>query len=411
MASTAGTIRCKKCGATLDEVARFCVECGTPVDAAVTGAGQPMRAPVVAKEERRGPLSRRTLKLDLTASAPPASEDGSARSMSEALASAVPEKKARPASRPEAPAARPPSDEGAPISAILGDLDSSFEAMITEGAAQGPAGGPQDLREVQTLFKQIASEYAAPVRGFLVELRLGDTSKDWIQICLPAVTSMAQSAEKMGLEELARALGELRAALENAEWAAGAGVTGEARARLLAAADTLVRELPEAFAVEREADQREPVIVRSLLAQVPGVRKVQLDRIYRAGLGSLQMFLVASPRELADATGLELELCDRIVSRFKRYRTELLAGPGDAARSGDLASIGALAKELVQLNAAYDRDKKRVRQRRNDLMNEVNVLLARVGAVALVEQLERLPFQRKAEQLERFVNERLERAK
>lgn len=406
--------RCKKCGAVTDQVARFCVDCGTPFDSPPVEALGPERSQT--KPEVRGPQSRRTLKLDIGGAFGGMPEGGPPGSMSEALAGAKPPSqspasKKPPSLRPEPDRKRPPSDDQPPISDILGQLDSSFEEMFTSGPSQPAPARAEDMNEAQMLFKSIVSEYAAPVRGFLIELRPGDASKDWIQICMPSVASMAESAKKMGLASLADAFSALRGAFENAEAEPGLVIGGAARARLLTAFAQLKTELPEAFEVERELEQREPIIVRSLLCQVAGVRKVQLDRIYRAGLTSLAMFAVASPRELAETTGLELELCDRVVNRFKRYRSELLEGPGDAARSADVGRIENLAAELQKLNAEYEDDKKRVRARRTELMHEVNVLLARLGEVELIEQLERMPFQKKASELERFVKERRERAK
>ncbi len=238
----------------------------------------------------------------------------------------------------------------------------------------------------------------------MIELKLGEASKEWISVCAPALGSMAASAERMGLTSLTKALEELKSTLESSESSPGPTVAGAARDAVLAKAERLMQELPEAFAVDAESDRREPIIVRSLLCQVDGVRKVQLDKIYRAGITSLGMFLVAKPQDVAETTGLDLELCTRIIERFARYKTETLAGPADADRSGEMARLQELAKDLARLNDEYDDDKKRVRKERNEVVHEINVVLARIGNVALVEILEKLPFARKVEELSEFLS-------
>jgi hypothetical protein len=425
------------------ESARFCVECGTPVAKAAkdpkptaargtqklgktTTMGMPASeakrqtaqvpsatslgvappadpAPRTPAQPEPSPtFSRKTLNVDLpqppgsdapaTHAAAPgfAQSDDAPGSMREALTGVA------------APAGKR-KDSDAPISDILGDIDSTFDAILSDPGVVKQESSPDDLRQAQTLFKQIALAYISPVRHFMIELRMGEASKDWISVCAPALGSMAGSAERMGLTSLTRALEDLKVTLESTESSPGATVAGASRDAVLAKAEQLMAELPEAFAVTEETDRRDPIIVRSLLCQVPGVRKVQLDKIYRAGITSLAMFLVAKPQEIAETTGLDLELCNRVLDRFMRYKKETLSGPADAERSLELQRLAQLAKSLARLNDEYEDDKKRVRHERNAVIHEINVVLARVGNVTLVESLEKLPFVRKVEELSAFL--------
>jgi hypothetical protein len=421
--------------------ARFCVECGTPVAKAkeakepkVSRATQKlgrtsstMGMPAESKRSAHVPsatsigvappadavprtpaqpegapsFSRKTLKVDLHqpssdgkpthASSPGFTEaDEAPASMREALAGAGGAEKKRRNTEP-------------PISDILGDIDSTFDAILSDPGVVNQESSPTDIHQAQTLFKQIAVAYIMPVRHFMIELRMGEASKDWISVCSPALASMAGSAERMGLTQLTKALEELKTTLEASESSPGATVAGAARDAVLAKAERLMAELPEAFSVDAETDRRDPIIVRSLLAQVPGVRKVQMDKIYRAGITSLAMFLVAKPQEIAETTGLDLELCSRVLDRFSRYKKETLSGPADAEQARGLARLQQLAKDLERLNEEYEEDKKRVRRERSEVIHEINVVLARVGNVTLVEELERLPFARKVEELSSFL--------
>jgi hypothetical protein len=310
--------------------------------------------------------------------------------------------------------AAPPGgfDSGStPIAAILDDIDSTFDNILQDPRKVPQESRPDDIAQAQALFRQITVAYIGPVRDFMIELRMGEPSKEWIQVCAPALASLASSAERMGLAPLATALGELKTALEAAENGDSSNINETTREHLLAASHGLATLLPEAFAVDEERDRREPIIVRSLLCQVPGVRKVQLDKLYRAGITSLSMYYVARPAELSQTTGLGLELCEQIVKRFARYKS-MASIPPDPQRANELSQLERLAERLAELNDAFDRggtgfiDKKRARQERGEVMLEINVILARLGEVGLVETLERLPFQRKVEVLGGFVAKR-----
>lgn len=442
MEPSQGVIRCVNCGAMIRESARFCVECGTPVTKAKeakeakeskvsratqklgrsTTVGMPAEskrsthvpsatsigvAPPTdavprtpAQPEATPSFSRKTLNVDLHqppsdgppthATTPGFTEvDDPPASMREALAGAGGAEKRRPTEPP--------------ISDILGDIDSTFEAILSDPGVVNQESSATDIQQAQTLFKQIAVAYIMPVRHFMIELRMGEASKDWISVCSPALGSMAGSAERMGLTQLTRTLEELKTTLEASESSPGATVAGAAREAVLQKAERLMAELPEAFSVDAETDRRDPIIVRSLLCQVPGVRKVQMDKIYRAGITSLSMFLVAKPQDIAETTGLDLELCSRVLDRFLRYKKETLSGPADAEQARGLARLQQLAKDLERLNEEYEDDKKRVRKERSEVVHEINVVLARVGNVTLVEELERLPFARKVEELSSFL--------
>jgi hypothetical protein len=442
MEPSQGVIRCVNCGAMIRDSARFCVECGTPV--------------AKAKEAKEPKVSRATQKLGRPSStmAMPAESKRSTHVPSATSigvappTDAVPRTPAQPEGAPsfsrkklnvdlhqpssdgppthattpgftevdEAPASMREALAGAgaggaekrrhtepPISDILGDIDSTFDAILSDPGVVNQESSPTDIHQAQSLFKQIAVAYIMPVRHFMIELRMGEASKDWISVCSPALGSMAASAERMGLTELTRALEDLKTTLEASESSPGATVAGAAREAVLQKSERLVAELPEAFSVDADTDRRDPIIVRSLLAQVPGVRKVQMDKIYRAGITSLSMFLVAKPQDIAETTGLDLELCSRVLDRFLRYKKETLSGPADAEQARDLARLQQLAKDLERLNEEYEDDKKRVRRERSEVIHEINVVLARVGNVTLVEELERLPFARKVEELSSFL--------
>jgi hypothetical protein len=343
-------------------------------------------------------------------------------SMSEALASVTHEPvpvAARAVQERASPSSIPPSSRGRrELTAMLEDIDGSFEAILSTSIPsesrppEATGGTVEDLTEVRALFKQIAGAYVGPVRDLMIELKLGEPPKEWVHVCRPAVSSLRGSAERMGLNELVPTLEGFLSALDEVERTEGPLIGHSGGSLLTEAYVPLVEIMPEAFALKEERNRREPIIVLSLLKQVPEVRKVALDRIYAAGLTTLEMFYVARPDDLAEATGLDLQICRRIVAQFQSYKHDVSRMTPDAQRSREHAQLKQLADQLAQQNIAYDRrsgwrdsktDKRQIRRERSETILQINVVLARLGNVDLVNELEKLAFHKKVERLERFL--------
>jgi hypothetical protein len=311
---------------------------------------------------------------------------------------------------------------------VLAGIDDGFDSIVNAaGAAQvepspaqaepSPARAepspPDDLAEPRQLFEQIAATYMRPVRDFMVELQIGEPPKDWLRLCLPAMTSLGKSARGMGLEGLCAAIDEYVAVLRQVESSQEQFIGGASRDALVAAYAGLGQQMPGAFNLDEDRDRREPIIVQSLLGQVKGVRTLALDKIYSAGLTSLGMFYAAKPEDIVAATGLPLDLSARIIQRFARYKAEAADVAPDPERSTEQAQLADLVTTLRKQNddfqTASDQgsttEKRRLRRKRANTMLRVNVLLARLGEVDRLRRLERLPFDRKVEQLEQILQE------
>jgi hypothetical protein len=336
--------------------------------------------------------------------------------MSEALASITGD--APPVSEPEPPtlkpASRPPPPTG--LDMDWDDLESGFDAILSDeaqGESRRDSTAPQEVTE---LFKQIAVTHLAPVRDFVVELELGQGSREWILVCLPAIASIKKSAEGMGVRDMIGALEAVREALEAAQNEPGTGIGESARIAITDSYNALAMDLPHVYEAGQERSRREPIIVQSLLRQVHGVRDVALDKLYSAGLVNLQAYYSARPEEISETTGLPLQLCQAIVARFASYRDDRGSIAPDDKRKSELSELSTLTTELDRVNREYERSqrgwsrdsahaRREARKQRNDLVLKINLVLARLGEVDLVKELERLPFERKVESIEKYVEE------
>jgi hypothetical protein len=316
----------------------------------------------------------------------------------------------------------PPAKQETDPTNLLKDLDEAFGAIVDSAngtrRSMRPSASPPpstSIAELRELFSSLAANHMQQVRDFMIGVRWGEAPRDWIPICEPAVASLLRAAKEMDLTDLAKALEMYRDALSRAADATGTTIAGTTRDGLNAAYGKLADLMPEAFGLDGERGRREAIIVHALLQQVPEVRKITIDKIYAAGLASLDNLFIAKPDEIAATTGMSESLAQSIVEKVQRYRQEI-ASLSDATRSAEKNHLAKLATELRELHAQFESvssawsddghaKKKHLRQARAVALLQVKVLLARLGEVDRLAQLERLPFERKIEQLEGYLQE------
>jgi hypothetical protein len=174
--------------------------------------------------------------------------------------------------------------------------------------------------------------------------------------------------------------------------------------------------MPEVFALDGERTRREAVIVHSLLRQIPGVNHLAIHKLYAAGLASLDMMFLADPDSLSSTAGIDATLASRIVDGFLTYRRETRDAAAGAGRVTERDRLVTLVAELRQLHekheqvaTAWSEDavdaKRKLRQARVEGFLQVKVLLARLGELDRLGELEPLSFQRRIERVEAFLRE------
>jgi hypothetical protein len=313
------------------------------------------------------------------------------------------------------------------FAALLNDVDASFGSLqMKKGDSQRPggAGGGSlsavGLSDVRELFEQLAANHMRQVRDFMIDVTWGEAARDWASVCESPLRSLRRAAEKLDLVELCDALDDYRAALEAAGLSKDRILGGEDRDLLVHCYAKLLELMPHAFALESDRTQREAVIVQALLLQVPEVRKVTIDKLYAAGLSSLEVMFAARADEIAATTGIPLRLAERIVEKVQVYRKEIASVVPDTARSIERERLGSLVRELKRQHAEYERaaaawteeastKKRYLRQARDETLLRVKVLLARLGEVERLSSIDRLPFQKKIESIEAFLEEAVEK--
>ena len=297
-----------------------------------------------------------------------------------------------------------------------GSIAFAFDALVSDDRPSLPGTHEFDLAPVRELFAELAANHMRHVRDFMIDVKWGEVTRDWIHICVPPVRTLRRAAERLELGELATALETLGSELDGANASGGQLLDAEEKKRLLDAYGELVKILPQAFALDRDKTQREAVIVQALLLQVPDVRKVTIDKLHAAGLTSLTVLFEANAHDIAHVADIPPALAARIVERVQAYRAELQSSSPQDARAAEREKLAALNGQLEQHHSAYEqaanawgpdaKSKKRDHFRaREETWLEISVLLARFGEVDRLQGIEKIPYAQRIAQLSEYLEE------
>jgi hypothetical protein len=126
--------------------------------------------------------------------------------------------------------------------------------------------------------------------------------------------------------------------------------------------------------------------------------------------------LLATPGDVASTTGIPETLAAHIVDRFREYRDQVRSAVPDATRAHERERIAELTTRLRREHYEYelasqgwtreaDEKKRELRRARAQTLLDIQVVLARLGEVDRLKEIERLPFERKLAHLESFLEE------
>lgn len=302
-------------------------------------------------------------------------------------------------------------DLGEEVDAAFDGAKVSGDGVAGPGTIQSTADVMQELRR---LFGEIASHHTAQIRDFVVELSRGPTSKQWAEICAPSLDSIRRAADGIAHPELSDTLLGFEKALDDTRRGdGGAMISGERRTQLLDAYAALTKILPEAFDLERHRGRRDPIIIHILLDQVPGLTTLARDRIYAAGLSNLDVFFAAKPDEFSAATGVPPGLSQRVVERFAAYRASRAERAERAQHSAEREHLADLVEQLRARQQAFRkaeleesiRDKRRLRDERASLARQIDLALAHLGEIDLIDEIKRAPVDARIERVARFLRQ------
>jgi Helix-hairpin-helix domain len=314
------------------------------------------------------------------------------------------------------PIADPAEDTGSFLEEVAEAFDDAFESACSGNveldASMEEKRDEQADAAVQELFIQIAASYASPLKSFMFELQRGTASKDEIELCRPVLDGIRGAVEIMNLPQTVQRISDLDDALLLALGSKERLVNSDIRRRILSSYEALERIMPEAFRLSDEGQKREDIIIKSLLRQIPGLGCVTLEKLYKAGLGSLDALFLANKEDLAAATGVSGRMCELICDKVARHREALATLITDASQfwRGRLAAVTNRLRDEIEAERAPNgpralprsEEQRRRHQRQNHFL-EITVILAEIGELNLLSRLHKLSFKRRIEILDEYL--------
>jgi hypothetical protein len=307
-----------------------------------------------------------------------------------------------------------------------GSVEIAIDAALGPGALPTVAHGTStdsDQAALRATFEDLAVPYMAEVRGAMMELQWGEAQASWFEMVRPVLRSLRKMAEPVGHTTLVEALDRFDAALAEI-LAPGQPATPSPAAReaLLAAYGPLRACLPRAFELDGERDRREPMIVRALLEQVPGIDPLSIEKLLGVGFGKLSALYAGRADEIAVVSGIDEGVAAAIVTRVQAFRRTTPAGLAavDTAETlRELTRLVVLARSqhLAFENASRswsEKDRVGKRQLRRDRqvsLLQITIELARLGEIDLVQHLEKLPFVRKMDEIDGLIGRAIQSAR
>jgi hypothetical protein len=297
-------------------------------------------------------------------------------------------------------------------------FDSAYSPLQAASHEVKDIGTEADETAVQSLFDEIATNYARPVKNFVVELSRGTASKDCLEICRTALRSIQRAAESMNLIRAANRMKDFDETLLIAQTTSPSLIDREARLQILASYQRLVEVLPQVFLTGQQEQSYEDVIIQSLLKQIPGLGRVTFRKLYGAGLVSLNTLLLANKQDLNVTTGIPLELCEQICNKFQQYRSETEARESsqNAVQAACSSRLANLVKNLRFLHEKFEHshlemgsnpapadEKRRLRQQRQQCFLQIVVVLAELKEIDLINAVRKLPFRRRLQRLKEYL--------
>ncbi|HOB51608.1 MAG TPA: hypothetical protein PK176_02915 [Acidobacteriota bacterium] len=316
------------------------------------------------------------------------------------------------------------------VDSLLDDLDDAFDAITQPRPSQAVAVQPDEGRvalssseegEIQKLFLSISSAYLQPVKEFVAELQSGAASKQWVDICISSLKIIEDAGTKMSYEKINRILDRFKKLMMDAKYSESTSISRDIRIQLLKEYANLTTLLPEAFATSgshaTRGSVRDTIIINTILRKTPGIGPVSRNKLIAAGMNSLDKYFMATSKDLAAVSGITDGQARAICEAFGQYRQSVSDGEDAATRiQGALTRLFKHVKELKAEHEAYkdltrrvlrapelegDRDDIRVQRQRT--MWEINIILAELDAIRLVEDFRKMVFDRRIQRLDEFL--------
>jgi len=317
------------------------------------------------------------------------------------------------------------------VDSFADDLDRAFDSIVSEEETGVPGSGSgrefaltaAEQAQVENLFLSISSAYIQPVKDFIGQLSGGTVSKHWVDICLGSLRIIEDAGTKMSYEKINSILVRFKQLMMAAKSAGGSTISRDIRLQLLKEYANLTALMPETFATSDDhasrGTMRDGVIINVLLRRTPGVGPISRNKLIAAGLNTLEKYYIASADDIAAVSGVSMSQAESICQAFADYREHLRTSTGLTTQVQ--VSLTRLYRHLRTLKkvhedykqatrrALYDPDRQadrdRLREKRQACMWEINIIMAELNQLRMIDDFRKMIFDRRIELLDQFMEE------
>ncbi len=281
------------------------------------------------------------------------------------------------------------------------------------GRLPGPSSNGKGVSPEQ-VFTRLKERTVAHLADLIFELSWGAPSTEWLEATQQRLKALEEARrEVMGDKESPFAT--FAKAVEEVRFEQGAQVTGDNRDRLTQAYEALRKKEPRVRSMEEVCVEREGLLSRVLLLQVNGISAMTVDKLKAAGVLTTGDLVEATYAQIAEAGALPLEVAKQASAKVRAFRKEHLRST--PTRISERRRLSTLLSELRAMQRAFENaaagwssearsDKMRLRRSREATLLQLQAELVRMGEPQRVIELDRVPFGRKIELLESFVESR-----
>jgi hypothetical protein len=267
-----------------------------------------------------------------------------------------------------------------------------------------PTLTPIDRAAARATLEDVATEHVRAVRNMMIELHWGGAAVAWVVAARGALSSLRRMAAEIEVDDLNQAISGFLEVLDQA--VVNESITADISRALGRKYAPLVQAMPRAFALESDRDRREPLLVQSVLGQVPGMDPLTVQRLFAVGLGRLDSLLRATAEEVAVVADLPTPLAAALVEKAQELRQN--GGPPEIADAGRM--LGPLLAQLKKQHQEYSRaaqgwsaDNLAAKRKRTFL--KIKAAVARLGDVEFALRLQTYSFARRIDELAQYLEQ------
>lgn len=209
--------------------------------------------------------------------------------------------------------------------ALTGD---AIDALLGPAPAPNRQQAPEPSDELGRLSRRIAGQYAPILATFAAEFLHSSAPPESTEAATAALDNLVRLSAATRDTELRAHLDALRAHIGQPVPRRGTArqrALDDLKERLLAIAACLDSDDGEPLRRVFLARRRATPLLQEL-ADIPGIGPRRLDRLYRAGLFTVEALRGADPTDVASVTGLPARLAEEVVRATRdfatRYRQE-----------------------------------------------------------------------------------------